>query len=305
MLDDFGHLVSTQRQHWTTSEFVKLLENALTERRSDIRSALETITFAREVERQLNWPVQFLLGARVWNVSWPVQAAVLTEFATAEPESVGGLRDDRSPFVERFAAFVGKGRDWAKRSGYIFDIDFFIWIDFAAQFWSRAQFKKKHPLLVEGEHHLKDIIPDQSEEKWFPAVKHLLPQMVSEFREALETEWPGRGARLFVTAYTRWENVMTTLCGGAGADEMIPVLMKVRDLAHCETLLTSIGYIADTCTSAYEWVENGHSTGIALGTVSSFSGFVHKLTTLATAAGGRARALDQRFGLKLDFNFLK
>jgi hypothetical protein len=213
------------------------------------------------------------------------------------------FRDSRR-FVESFSTFFDKGREWITRNGYEFDIDFFVWLDYAAQFWGREQFGKHHPQLIEAEERVKELKTEQSEEKWFSVVEPSLPKMTQEFREAIEKELPGLGSRLFVKAFTRWEGIITAACGAAAADEMVPLLMRVRDLSNTNILLTSVGYIMETVCATLDWLDSGHSTGISMGTVQALPGFIHKLTTLTTAAGDCARKLNRHLGVNIDFDFL-
>jgi hypothetical protein len=64
-----------------------------------------TITLTLEVDKELLFSLQAILGAR----SRPMQAAVLNEFAAAEPAALEMMRNGGGTFVEQMAELAEKG----------------------------------------------------------------------------------------------------------------------------------------------------------------------------------------------------
>jgi hypothetical protein len=277
---------------------IALIERCFVDRIAERRAALAALTLARGVVRELAWPVQNGVAPAAWTASWAAQAAVLTEFAADDRWGARGT------FVERFAAMVGRQREWAVRTGFLFEIDVLVWIDVAACTWTFEQFRGEHPRLVEGDRKLGTVPTELPKEKWVAQIAGETRKMVGEFRSAMNAKWPGLIARLFVEAFQRWEMIMTVVWKEVGADEMMPLLMFVRDLAKCEEFLVAVGYVVETTKAVLEWVEHNPGCGVSLGSVDRFAGFSHKLTTLASTAGERAHKLDRLWGIKVDFNFL-
>jgi hypothetical protein len=300
MIEDLGRALSVQKHHWTMTELVGLLERHFVQRQPERRAALETITLTREIERQLVWPIDHLLTGRIWQASWPIQASVLAQFVAAEGSvSTEGL------FVDRFALFVTRAWEWAARSGYTFEIDFFIWVDFATRFWTQSQFREEHPKLVDAGLRLKDLPKDEFNEKWAPKIAGDLGAMAAEFRTAVIEESPGLGSRLFGKAMARWERLMVSILNEVGADEMMPLLMMIRDTAECPGFLVAVAYWVDTVKATLDWAVGTTPPGVSLAGVSAIPGFGHKLASLVSAAEEQVEKLKETLKIEVDFEFMQ
>jgi hypothetical protein len=293
-IDELQVEITNSRQKYDLAGFVKLLETNFADREQQRYENLEKITFSRTSAEQLEFPVQHYLGELLWPATWPIQAEVFEEFMKTEPRFEAALLNESFDFVNRFMKCVELWIHWRDSHLFNYDMEFLLFHDYVMKYFplnryvsGSTAFGLNWSGLIEADKFVaaeRARAPSPADEyrqegaasrknlwkKVFVDTPLLIEPLRQRMSDFLSAPTPGIALQRY--------NEISQLCPMAmkaaglaepGADDILPTMVMLRDLAKPDYFLTSIAFFDKTFRLILDQMKN-HSPEYQLGTTYLF-----------------------------------
>jgi hypothetical protein len=273
-LDDGGEIKSVLH-------FVELLERSFAQREGRRYENLKKITFLLTSAYQLEFPVNNYLGERLWPATWPIQAEIFEHFVRSETSLRSILMNDDVKFVKRFMRVLELWIRWQDGKGFNYAMEFLLFHDYLMKYFPLESFLHGSTAfglnwagLIKVDRYMaarmSQAVSSADEyrrggqakkrdmwKKVFVDTPSLIDPLRHRMSDCLTAPTPGISLQQF-TEITRLCQMAMTSAGLAeqGADEYIPTLVVLRDLAKPEYFLTRVAFFDKTFREIFAKMAN-------------------------------------------------